>query len=170
MALVLSIPLTLPGREELITLVFGSVLFSLVCQGLSLPWLVKRLKLSHFSETRQQVEELRLQLIASKAAQEELDGLLKTGVLPKAVYEELRASYQARVASSERILRDLYNRRSTAPIPSEKSSQLDAIRRRLLLAEKGAVNEAVRKRILSEDLVQAYVKNLNEQLLGLEDD
>ena len=171
MALALSIPLTLPGREGLIAIVFGSVLISLVGQGLSLPWLVKRLKLSHFSETRQQVEELRLQLIASKAAQEELDSLLKSGVLPKAVYEELRASYQARVATSERLLRDFYNQRSTPPsTPGGKSSQLDAIRRRLLLAEKGAVNDAMRKRILSEDPVKAYIKSLSEQLLELEDD
>ena len=171
MALALSIPLTLPGREGLIALVYGSVLISLVGQGLSLPWLVKRLKLSHFSESRQQIEELQLQLIASKAAQDELDTLLKSGVLPKAVYEEMRASYQARVATSERILRDLFNQRSIKSTTLDgKLNQLDAIRRRLLLAEKGAVNDALRKRILSEERVQAYVKNLNEQLLGLEDD
>ncbi len=171
MALALSIPLTLVGRGGLIALVYGSVLISLVGQGLSLPWLVKRLKLSHISETRQQIEELQLQLIASKAAQDELDSLLKTGVLPKAVYEEMRASYQARVATSERILRDLYNQRSMKLRSLDGNlNQLDVIRRRLLLAEKGAVNDALRKRILSEDRVQAYIKNLNEQLLGLEDD
>lgn len=171
MALALSIPLTLPGREGLIAIVFGAVLISLVGQGLSLPWLVKRLKISSVSETRQKIEELQLQLIASKAAQEELDSLLKSGVLPKAVYEELRASYQARVATSERVLREFYNRRSIqSPTGSNNLAQLDAIRRRLLLAEKGAVNDALRKRILSDDLVQTYVKNLNDQLLGLEDD
>jgi CPA1 family monovalent cation:H+ antiporter len=171
MALALSIPLTLPGREGLIALVFGAVLISLIGQGLSLPWLVKRLKLSSVSETRQKIEELQLYLIASKAAQEELDSLLRSGVLPKAVYEELRASYQARVATSERVLREFYNRRSqNSPTESSNLAQLDAIRRRLLLAEKGAVNDALRKRILSEDLVQAYIKNLNEQLLGLEDE
>ncbi len=171
MALALSIPLTLPERERLIAIVFGAVLISLVGQGLSLPWLVKRLKLSSVSETRQKIEELQLYLIASKAAQEELDSLLRSGVLPKAVYEELRASYQARVATSERVLREFYNRRvQESPTESSNLAQLDAIRRRLLLAEKGAVNDALRKRILSEDLVQAYIKNLNEQLLGLEDD
>lgn len=171
MALALSIPLTLPGREGLIAIVFGAVLISLVAQGLSLPWMVKRLKLSNVSETRQKIEELQLYLIASKAAQQELDSLLKSGVLPKAVYEELRAAYQARVATSERVLREFYNRRSIqSPTGSNNLAQLDAIRRRLLLAEKGAVNDALRKRILSEDLVQAYVKNLNDQLLGLEDD
>ncbi|WP_333356620.1 sodium:proton antiporter [Microcoleus sp. B3-A4] len=40
MALAVAIPLTLPGRDNIIALVFGAVLFSLVGQGLSLPWMV----------------------------------------------------------------------------------------------------------------------------------
>lgn len=171
MALALSLPLTLPGREEIITLVFGAVLFSLVGQGLILPWLIKRLKLSNVSSIRQQAEKLQIQLIASKAAQDELDNLLKAGILPKAIYEEMRAAYQVKIAASERILRDLYNQTSGRAInESGDRTKLDAIRRRLLLAEKGAVNDALRKRILSEDLVQAYTQELNEQLLKLEDD
>lgn len=171
MALALSLPLTLPGREEIIALVFGAVLFSLVGQGLILPWLIKRLNLSNVSDIRQQVEKLQIQLIASKAAQDELDSLLKVGILPKAIYEEMRAAYQVKVATSERVLRDLYNQTSgRATNTSSDRTKLDAIRRRLLLAEKGAVSDALRKRILSEDLVQAYVQELNEQLLKLEDD
>ncbi|MBE9181598.1 sodium:proton antiporter [Oculatella sp. LEGE 06141] len=171
MALALSIPLGMPGRENIIALVFGSVLVSLVGQGSSLPWLVKRLKLSTVSSISQQAEELQVKLIASKAAQDELDSLLKSGILPKAIYEEMRAAYQARIASSERRLRDLYNQRQAQSFNDVGDrTKLDAIRRRLLLAEKGAVNDALRKRILSEDLVQTYIKELNEQLLKLEDD
>lgn len=169
MALAVSLPLTLPERNDIIALVFGAVLFSLVGQGLSLPWLVKRLKISRVSEVIQQAGELQIQLIASKAAQDELDSLLKSGVLPKAVYEELWASYQARVAQSERILRDLYNQHRTGPLKSERIG-LDTIRRRLLLAEKGAVRDALRKQIVPEDLVQPYIKELDEKLLRLEDD
>jgi CPA1 family monovalent cation:H+ antiporter len=169
MALALSIPLTLPGRDNIIALVFGAVLFSLVGQGLSLPWLVKRLQISRVSEVMQEAGQLQIQLIASKAAQDELDSLLKSGVLPKAVYEELWASYQARVAESERVLRDLYNQHRAGHLKSD-SSGLDAIRRRLLLAEKGAVSDALRKRIVPEDLVQPYIKDLDEKLLTLEDD
>ncbi|PSB22619.1 sodium:proton antiporter [filamentous cyanobacterium CCP1] len=171
MALALSIPLGLPGREQVIPLVFGTVLVSLVGQGLSLPWLVKRLRLSSVSNIRQQVEESQIQLIAAKAAQDELDSLLKSGVLPKAVYEELRAAYQARVAVSERRLRDLYNQRPDQALgKGDDRTKLDAIQRRLLLAEKGAVNDALRKRIISEDLVQTYIQDLNERLLTLDDD
>ncbi|KAB8330806.1 sodium:proton antiporter [Scytonema tolypothrichoides VB-61278] len=171
MALALSLPTTLPGRESLITIVFGSVLVSLVGQGLSLPWLVKRLKLSKFSEVQQQVEELQAQLMAGKAAQDELDSLLKSGVLPKSVYEEMRSAYQVQVAAAERTLREFYNRR---PDEFDENTgnrrKLDAIRRRLLLAEKAALSEAMRKRILSEEIVQGRIQKIDEQLLKLDDD
>jgi monovalent cation:H+ antiporter, CPA1 family len=171
MALALSLPTTLPGRESLIAVVFGSVLVSLVAQGLSLPWLVKRLKLSKFSEAQQQVEELQAQLMTGKAAQDELDSLLKSGVLPKAVYEEMRSAYQVRVAGAEKTLREFYNRRpEELDAKSGEHKKLDAIRRRLLLAEKGALNEAMRKRILSEEIVYGRIKAIDEQLLRLDDD
>ncbi|MEG4120746.1 sodium:proton antiporter [Microcoleus sp. N9_B4] len=169
MALALSIPLGLTGRDNIIALVFGAVLFSLVGQGLSLPWLVKRLQISRVSDVMQEAGQLQIQLIASKAAQDELDSLLKSGVLPKAVYEELWASYQARVAHSERVLRDLYNKHRAGQVQGDRSG-LDTIRRRLLLAEKGAVSDALRKRIVPEDLVHPYIKDLDEKLLKLADD
>lgn len=169
MALAVAIPLALPGRDNIIALVFGAVLFSLVGQGLSLPWIVKRLKISRVSDVMQEAGHLQIQLIASKAAQDELDSLLKSGVLPKAVYEELWASYQARVAHSERVLRDLYNQHRAGQVQGDRSG-LDKIRRRLLLAEKGAVSDALRKRIVPEDLVHPYIKDLDEKLLTLADD
>lgn len=166
MALAVAMPLTLTGRDFLIQLVFGSVLFSLVVQGLALPWLIRRLNLSRVSEVIQEAEQLQIQLIAAKAAQEELANLLKLGVIPKAVYEELWASYQTRVAKSERVLRDLHNQADQ----SRNLGGLHRVRRRLLLAEKVAVNTALRKGIVSEDLVQDYTKDINEKLLALEDD
>ncbi|NMF61513.1 sodium:proton antiporter [Brasilonema octagenarum UFV-E1] len=171
MGLALSIPATVTGREQIIAIVFGTVLLSLLGQGVSLPWIVKRLRLSQFSESRQQVEELQAQLITGKAAQDELDSLLKSGILPKAIYEEMRSAYQVRVAGAEKALRELYNRRPDEfDLKSDGHRKLEAIRRRLLLAEKGALNEAIRKQILSEEVVQQRLKNIDEQLLALEDD
>ena len=169
MALAVAIPLTLTGRELIIELVFGAVLFSLVIQGLALPWLIKKLNISQVSAVTREIGQLQLQLIASKAAQDELANLLKSGVLPKAVYEELWASYQAKVAVSERVLRDAYNQ-SRSGQKEPNNSQLDAIRRRLFLAEKAALSDALRRRIVPEDLVQFYVKGLDEKLLSLDDD
>ncbi|GAB4224952.1 MAG: Na+/H+ antiporter [Stanieria sp.] len=171
MALALSLPLTLPGRTDVITLVFSTVLVSFIGQGLSLSWFVKKLKLSKHSSIKQKIENLQLDLIASKAAQQELKNLLQSGSLPKSLYEELFASYQARIASSERELRDIYNQRITKPQKNaEEINYLDGLRRRLYLAEKGAINDAVRKGLLSDDLAQSQIKQLNEKLLSLKDD
>jgi CPA1 family monovalent cation:H+ antiporter len=170
-ALALSLPLDLPGREKLIAIVLGVVLVSLVGQGLSLPWVVQRLQLAYRSASQQQIEELQAQLMTAKAAQDELDSLFKSGVLAKSVYEEMRAAYQVRVATSERTLRDIYNQRpERSPGTRSDRTRLDAIRRQLLLAEKGALNDALRRRILSEEVVHERIKTLNQQLLKLEDD
>ncbi|WP_339377286.1 sodium:proton antiporter [Gloeocapsopsis dulcis] len=171
MALPLSLPIALVGREQLIALVFGAVLLSLVVQATSLSWIVKQLKITHLSSSLQQIEELQAQLMTAKAAQDELEALLKGGVLPKAIYEELRAAYQVRVAGAEKALRNLYNRRPDQfAITGDDHTKLDPIRRRLLLAEKGTLNEALRKRILSEEVVRERIKKIDEQLLRLEDD
>nr|WP_297078788.1 cation:proton antiporter [Thermoleptolyngbya sp. M55_K2018_002] len=171
MALALSLPASLAERGNLIALVYGAVLLSLVGQGLSLPWLVKQLKLSPLSETRRQTEELQAQLIAAKAAQDELESLLKTGVLPKAVYEELRSRYQVQVARAEKSLRDRYNQRAdSGAIDAGDRPKLDAIRRHLLLSEKSALQEALRKRVISEAIAREQLQQIDEQLLLLEDE
>jgi CPA1 family monovalent cation:H+ antiporter len=109
--------------------------------------------------------------MTGKAAQEELDSLLKAGVLPKSVYEELRASYQVRVAAAERSLRDFYNRRADKLTQAVgRDNRLDTIRRQLLLAEKNTLTEALRKRILSEEVVRSRLQALDQQLLDLDDD
>ena len=170
-ALALSLPAMLPGREQLIAIILGIVLLSLVGQGLTLPWVVQRLKLAYRSESYHQIEELQAQLMTAKAAQDELDNLFKSGVLAKAIYEEMRANYQVQVATSERTLRDIYNQRSGLSSESRSDrTKLDAIRRQLLLAEKGALTDALRRRMLSEEVVQERLKTINEKLLKLEDD
>jgi len=173
----MAIPLTLPasfvGREQLIALIFGTVLLSILGQGLSLPWFVKKLKLSQGSLPLQNIEEWQAQLMTAKAAQDELDSLLKSGVLPKSIYEEMRSNYQGQIAKAEKLLRDFYNNRSDLDrdeISVKKDHKIDAIRRRLLLAEKGALDEARRKRILSEEIVQERLNKIDQNLIELDDD
>lgn len=171
MALALSLPATLPGRSQVITIIFSTVLLSLVGQGLSLPWFVKKLQLAKPSPMREKIEALQLNLIAAKAAQEELKTLLQSGSLPKFLYEELFAAYQARIAAAEGDLRNFYNQRLTPHLNEMgEKSYLDGLYRRLYLAEKSAVNNAVSKGLLPEDVTRAYIRTLNEKLLSLKDD
>ncbi|MFG3817069.1 cation:proton antiporter [Limnothrix redekei] len=169
MALAIAIPVGFVGREFIIELVFGAVLFSLVIQGLALPWLIKQLNIGQGNGISEEIGQLQIQLIGAKAAQDELAQLLKAGVLPKATYEELWAAYQAKVAGSERVLREVYNQHQ-AHLDLHHPNQLDVVRRQLIIAEKGAINDALRKRIVPEDVVQRYIKDLDQKLQSLSDD
>ncbi len=76
-----------------------------------------------------------------------------------------------RVAGAEKALREIYNRRrDELDLIGGGRTKLDAVRRRLLLVEKGALHEARRKQILSEEIVRSRLQKLDEQLLNLEDD
>ncbi|MGI0480919.1 cation:proton antiporter [Geminocystis sp. CENA526] len=169
MALALSLPYDLPARSSVIALVFTTVFVSLIGQGLSLPWFVKKLNLAQPSPLRQKLEVLQLNLITAKAAQEELKILLESGILPRFVYEELFASYQARIASSETTLREMYNQRLKQSSEKEED-YLEGVRRRLYLAEKSAINDAIFKGLLPNNLAESYLQELNEKLLSLKDD
>jgi len=73
---------------------------------------------------------------------------------------KVRAAYQVRVAGGEK--RDCYNRRpdefDRAMLKGFANTKLDAIRRRYCW-QKRALNEAMRKRILSEEIVRAATKD-----------
>lgn len=170
MALALGLPLTLQGRSQVITLVFSTVLVSLIGQGLSLPWFVKKLQLAKPSPVRQRLENLQLNLVAAKSAQEELKSLLQSGSLPKFLYEELFASYQARIANAEEELRGLYNQRLSQKLSQfDNQTYLEGVRHRLFLAEKSAINEAILKGLITDEIARPYLQELNQKILGLRD-
>lgn len=170
MVMVLSLPVTLPGRTELVTLIYGSVLTSLVVQGLSLPWLVKRLDISPSSKMRQKIELYQSKLIGAKAAQSELLKLHNAGVLSKSVYEEMRANYQVDVAEAETELRNLNSRFIGSQMPGQgQVSKLNAVKRQLLMVERSALINAVRKRIIEADAVAERLRAIDELLISLED-
>jgi len=79
LAVALAIPLTIdngdafPNRDLIIFLTFSVIFFTLVVQGLSLPYLLRRLKVTDGGE--EESEEVRARILASEAALEEIAAL-----------------------------------------------------------------------------------------------
>ena len=79
--------------------------------------------------------------------------------------------YQIQVAKAERALRDLHDRWAAEMATGQRDpSGLDAIRKRLLLVEKGALNEALRRGIVSELAVRERLQQIDEKILLIEED
>ncbi|WP_306321265.1 MULTISPECIES: Na+/H+ antiporter [unclassified Streptomyces] len=98
-ALALAIPLTMddgspfPDRDEIVFLAFGVIMATLVLQGLSLPWLVKKLGVRSDNSLEREYEK-QLALRAAKAAKRRLKEIEEVEELPEEVQEQmLRRAY-----------------------------------------------------------------------------
>ncbi|AZM45550.1 Na+/H+ antiporter [Streptomyces sp. WAC 06738] len=98
-ALVLAIPVTVEGggpfphRGDLLFIAFAVVLATLFCQGLTLPWLVRRLDVAADAEAERRLER-QLALRAAKAARARLAEIEQVQELPEEMAEQLqRAAY-----------------------------------------------------------------------------
>jgi Na+:H+ antiporter len=159
MALALSLPMTLAGREALITIVFGCALVTLTVQGLSLAPVARRLGLGKTGVAERDREEQQGRLLAARAGQAELDRLQHLGLVAQGVFQRVRAAYQGVIARSERELRDLLVLHA-----AEEARHTEAVRRRLLAVEKSALQDAVNSGMLSEEIAAELVARIDRQL------
>ena len=85
-----------PHRDLIIFITFAVILFTLVLQGLSLPVLIKFLKLPE--EDTEQREEMRARYEATQAALARLEALLAMGDAAEVLVAPIRAEYQRTAA------------------------------------------------------------------------
>jgi len=106
LAVALALPLTLPGggpfpaREALLIVTLTVIVFTLLGQGLSLPWLIRRLRLGTDLELREEEAGARQQMI--DAATRRIDELYPVWPGHRPLLDRLRDTYQHRSEHVER--------------------------------------------------------------------
>ncbi|MEU6663191.1 Na+/H+ antiporter [Streptomyces sp. NPDC046821] len=104
LAIAFSIPLVLddgspfPSRSLVLFLTFTTVIGTLVVQGLSLPWLIKILKLPGRDAKAETLVEAQAQTLASQAAEARIDELMadRRNCLPQPLEDRLRTVLERR--------------------------------------------------------------------------
>lgn len=152
LALVLSVPVGVPGRETLQVVTFGVVLLSLVVQGLTMPLLVRRLRLAG-GEEAVSVRQRRVLVDGFVRAHEALDRLQESGVLGRAAREHLSVT----IEEQEEVLLEGIDAVDDEPPAgeddrlAERIAELLAQRTRIeALSQAGAVDEAMTAALLDE--------------------
>lgn len=163
MVLALSLPASIPERGMILTVTFGVVLISLVVQGLTLGPVMRALHIAGVSGLQRCFEEQQMALIRARAAQHEIAALADAGILSKSAYERMRARYQVTIARAERELRRL---------GTENQAHMDAalagIRKRVLHVEKAAVIGAIREGLVSQEIAEESIEEINSELVATE--
>jgi Na+:H+ antiporter len=156
-ALALSLPAALPGREQLVAMVFGCVIFSLLFQGLSIAPLLRRLGLGEPLPEEQENEKLQGLILADAAAAAELDDMHHRGMVTDRLYEEL----QDRLSNS---LRDYKTRLRELQISHHEieEEEMDRVQGRLRSIKKTRLAELLRDGMLSEKTYRELSDQLKE--------
>jgi CPA1 family monovalent cation:H+ antiporter len=158
-ALALSLPTAITGRSQLVVMIFGAVIFSLLVQGLTIAPLLKWLKFSEPSSQLREYELLQGQILATAAAVAELDAMRSQGMVTEHIYQSLQT---AASHSQEALTRQL----SELQIANQalERQQLSRIQRRLADVKKARLAELLREGILSEATYDTLSEQLDREL------
>lgn len=161
LALALTLERDVPYRNEILTLTFGVVTFSLLVQGMTTEPLLKWLKI--MSKKESDYDTIKVRQMASTSAERELNALVESHVISPPVYEQLRQEVQATAAATQKELQQLYQ--ENTDIASE---ELQLARLRLLAAEKSTVQRAMIDGIISLHTGENLLADIDDRLTAVE--
>lgn len=151
-----------PGRQELLTLVSGVVLLSLVVQGLSIGPLLRRLGILERDAGEDSFERETANRIAAAAAGRRLEELQGTGEVPPAIQSVLAAEIrerEARARDAQQALLEAHPRLAHA--------RTDEIRRTLLRAERSALDLALQQGQIASGVADEAGHRIDDALIEL---
>lgn len=159
LALALSLPTNIPGRETLIVAAFGVVLFTLVVSGLTIRPLVQRLKLISRPGLYQNYETARARLLAARAAEHRLDSLHLEGTVSASTYHALRADFQMAEKRLALELDSLYTAQ-----PEFREGEIRAARLESLRAQRSELFDLNRRGLISDETYRLLTTEVDAQL------
>jgi CPA1 family monovalent cation:H+ antiporter len=162
LALVLSLPAALDDHGTLRAMTFGVVLFTLLVQATTTPFLLRRLGLVRLSAPHLE-RDLRLgRLFAGHAAQQRLQQLHSEGVLTSEIWTGLDAHYRSENQRLSQHLQQLYAEHGEL----ERDLVINA-RREALRAERAALSDAVQRGLITDDAFRNLVAEVDKHLEAL---
>lgn len=163
LALALSLPAAMPGREGLRAMTFGVVLFTLLAQGTTIQFLLERLGLTERSPEWVAREMRQGQLFATQAGLRRLEEMHREGLLPDEMWAGLQEGYRE---DQQKVMEEM-NRLFLEHAELEGEMLIEA-RREALKAERGALWDAVRRNLLSDPVYEKLSTDIDYRLEALD--
>ncbi|WP_026576545.1 cation:proton antiporter [Bacillus sp. UNC438CL73TsuS30] len=163
-ALVLSLPYSFKGRDELLVLTFFVVLFSLVVQGLTVKPLITVLGVKPKERGVLEYEHLIAKIHRYDSAIEEITRVKRRLFITEPVSAEMVTEYQGKKSRVETELQELYK------IHSElKEKQRNLLSRQALYAEHEAISHLHKDEVISNDIANLEEVEVMDLLVKLDE-
>jgi CPA1 family monovalent cation:H+ antiporter len=163
LALALSLPATMAGRQQLQAMTFGVVLFTLLAQGTTVQFLLERLGLSERSPEWVAREKHLGRLFATQAGLQRLKQMRQEGLLPDDIWVGLRDGYRQDQEQIALEIKKLFEEHAEL-----EGEMLFQARRDALKAERGALWDALRRNVLSDTVYDELSTDVDYRLAALD--
>jgi CPA1 family monovalent cation:H+ antiporter len=163
LALALSLPADLgPWQEPLQVMAFGVILFTLLVQGTTIEPVMRRLGLTELRPRPREYEMTKAKLYALQAAWRRLNEMNTDGLLSPTVWQRLSQEYRLAGQQLSDKIQLLYEQFSDLEQQELQSAQRDALR-----AQRSALNDMLRRGLISEEAYRELVYEVDSQLEAL---
>jgi CPA1 family monovalent cation:H+ antiporter len=163
LALALSLPETgalVAARGSLQAMAFGVVLFTLLVQGSSTNWLIKRLKLVQRSQYQEEYELRHARFVAGRAAHDYLRRMAHQGLLSEHTWQKLSPLIQKQNETLVDAVREVM-----ISDPAVEAEELDTARREALRAQRNTLRGLLHDGIISEESYSLLVGEVDSALM-----
>jgi monovalent cation/hydrogen antiporter len=154
----LGAPLAMPGRPEVIVLTYAVILVTLVGQGLTLPWVIRALKLE--GEREWSLEEAIARLETAQAALDRLDEVEAEGEADEEQLRRLRELYRRRFQTCMAIVGGDRGREVLDEVQARRE-RLTVLRRDVMDTERSTLLRLRDEGRVSQDTVRNVERDLD---------
>jgi CPA1 family monovalent cation:H+ antiporter len=157
LALALSLPRTLgPARETIILMTFAVVLFTLLAQGLTMDWLIQRLKIIFRSEEQMEYERRNARALAARAGFQHLERLHGDGLISSHSWTSLKSIFEKRVeALTEAVQEALHE------TPGLEMDEIATAQRESLHAQRSMLGNLRRDGVISDRTYEELIVEID---------
>lgn len=158
-ALALGIPVTIMQRGELINIVFGVVLLSLLVQGLTIKPLLRKLKLIGSEGPQSDYELILANRIATKAAMRELSAMHENGEISEVLFNNLILKLKSKDQEYSYNIALLKQEND-----SVRENVFSRLSRRIGYAQHTALQRAYFKGVISDRILEQMVTSIDSNI------
>lgn len=161
LALALSLPTNFPQRDTLRVMTFGVVLFTLMVQGTSMQWLLRKLGLIQRADVQLEYERKRGRVVAARAARERLHKLHEEGSISAATWKKLSKDLdddlKEQVDAQHALLKDT---------PNLQEDELTDAAKEGLRAKRAALSKLLSDGVISYKVYHELVTEIDAEIQG----
>ncbi|MEJ7862088.1 MAG: Na+/H+ antiporter [Pyrinomonadaceae bacterium] len=156
LALALSLPVALAEREQLRVMTFGVVLFTLLAQGTTMQFLLRRLGIGQPAQLELEYERRHGRLLAAQAARRRIESLHRDNTISVAAWEKIALALEKQIEENLAAHRELLAAHPELEAEEREDAEMEGLR-----AQRAALTTMLGNGVISDRVYEELIEEVD---------